>query len=60
MEDPVITDTDRLNFIERHPEKFLRHHKKKWSFIGMTSYPYQVFGKLREAIDHAIKGYPDD
>jgi hypothetical protein len=27
--------------------------------IGFTNYPFEVFGRLRDAIDHAIKGYPE-
>lgn len=56
----AIKDTIRLDYIEQHPDLALRCHKKKWSFIGFTSHPYTVFGRLREALDHAMNGRPGD
>lgn len=50
----VRKDAERLNFIEAHPEKSLRFHKKHWSFVGFTNYEYDVFRTAREAVDSAI------
>jgi hypothetical protein len=52
----VITDKDRLDFIEAHPEMSLRKHKKHWSFVGFTNYEYSVFTDVRGAIDNAMRG----
>lgn len=61
------TDTERLDFIEANPEKSLRNdgrghpgaRKYRWCFIGMTNYSFRVFPTVREAIDHAMEGYPE-
>lgn len=50
----VERDAARLDFIEAHPEKQLRCHKKRWALVGFTNYPYEVFGNVRDAIDAAI------
>ena len=49
-----ISDTDRINFIEAHPEMRLNKHKGHWSLQGFTNYAYDVFKTLREAIDSQI------
>lgn len=49
-----MTDTERLDFIEKNPNLPLRHYKQHWSMIGFSSYEYGVFKTAREAIDDAI------
>ena len=48
-------DAERLDFIEANPNMSLRHHRKRWAFVGLTSYEYDMHTTLREAIDAAIK-----
>ena len=50
----VLEDAARLEFIERHPEMSLRHHKGRWAFLGFTNYEYDLHQSLREAIDAAM------
>ena len=52
--DSVLEDAARLDFIERHPEMSLRHHKGRWAFLGFTNYEYDLHQSLREAIDAAM------
>ncbi len=47
-------DTAMLDFIEAHPEKWVRHHKGRWALVGSTSYPFETHKTLREAIRHAV------
>lgn len=50
-----VDDTARFNFIEANPTKSLRYHKKRWAFVGLTSYEYETYSTAREAID-AVMG----
>ena len=49
------TDTERLDFMQAHPERRLDYRKRRWSFNGFTNYEYEVYPTLREAVDAAIK-----
>lgn len=49
----TLLDAARLDFIEANPNLRLNYRKKHWSLVGMTSYEYEVFKTLREAIDAA-------
>ena len=53
--DEGITDTERLDYMQAHPEKFIRYHKGKWAFLGFTNYEFDMHPTLREAIDAAVK-----
>lgn len=50
---PLVEDAERINFVEAHPERYLRCHKRRWSFVGSVSHEYDVFRDMREAIDAA-------
>ena len=50
----VRRDAERLDFIERHPEMSLRHHKGEWAFLDFTNYEYDLHPSLRAAIDAAM------
>jgi hypothetical protein len=49
------SDKERLEFIECSPDLHLRYRKGRWSFVGLTNYPYSTHRTLREAIDAAMK-----
>ena len=46
-------DAARLDFVEANGDKFPRYRKKRWAFIGLTSYEYETHATVREAIDAA-------
>ena len=48
-------DAERLSFIEANKDRTLRHHKRYWSFVGLTNYEFKVHKTLREAIDAAMR-----
>lgn len=50
---PMVEDAERVSFVEAHPERYLRCHKRRWSFVGSVSHEYDVFRDMREAIDAA-------
>ena len=51
-----MTDTERLDWLEQHPEFALRKDKKHWTCAKFTNYPYNAYRTVREAIDAAIDG----
>lgn len=59
--DNILTDTDRLNWLQEHPEFTLRKRKSTWTCAKMTNYPYNAYFSLRAAIDAAINNtWQDD
>ena len=52
--DAEPTDRELLDFVAAHPEMTLRHHKRRWSFVGFKNYEYDAFKTPREAIAAAI------
>jgi hypothetical protein len=56
-----MTDTERLSWLENHPEFRLVKTKRHWSCAKPTSYEYTVYKTIREAIDAAMDGsWQDD
>lgn len=53
--EPTATDTARLDYMQAHPEKFIRYHKGKWAFLGFTNYEFDMHPTLREAIDASAR-----
>lgn len=51
-----MTDTERLDWLEQHPEFRLFKHKKRWCCIPFTNYPFNGYKTIREAVDAAIDG----
>ena len=51
-----MSDTERLDWLEQHPEFTLRKHKGHWGCTKFTNYEYNVYKTIREAIDAAING----
>lgn len=47
-------DTERLDWMQAHPEFCLRKHKQRWTYAPMTNYPYNTYTTVRDAIDAAI------
>jgi hypothetical protein len=52
----LAADKAMLDFVQAHPNLYLKCHKGRWSLRPLTSYPYQTFTTLREAITHAMEG----
>ena len=53
---PATADAELLDFIEKHPEKWLRYRKGKWAFLGFTNYEFDMHPTLREAIAASARG----
>lgn len=51
---PLIDDTALLDFIEQHPEMFLRHRNGRWAFAGITNYEFELMPTLRDALRAAL------
>ena len=47
---PATADAELLDFMEKHPEKWLRYRKGKWAFEGFTNYEFDMYPSLREAL----------
>lgn len=52
----MMSDAERLDWLEQHPEFLLRKDKKHWTCAKFTDYPYNAYRTVREAIDAAIDG----
>lgn len=54
----MITDETRMAWLEKNLADWdLRLHKKRWScYKKMTSYEYNTYKTMREAIDAAMNG----
>lgn len=55
VREPAATDTARLDYMQAHPEKFIRYRKGKWTFLGFTNYEFDMHQTLREAIDASAR-----
>lgn len=52
-----MTDAERLDWLEQHPEFTLRKYKRNWFCIkATTNYEFNVYPTMREPIDAAING----
>jgi len=49
-------DEIRLNWLEQNTDWTLRFYKKRWSCTRITSYEYNTYKTMREAIDAAMNG----
>ena len=49
-------DSEHLDWLEAHPEFWLRVHKGRWSCTPITNYPYNSYSTLREALRAAVEG----
>ena len=52
----TISDEMRLDWLEKNTDFSLNFRKKRWSCTRLTSYEYNTYKTMREAIDAAING----
>ena len=52
----TISDEMRLDWLEKNTDFSLNFRKKRWSCTRLTSYEYNTYKTMREAIDSAMNG----